>query len=94
METLRSKIVTTRKVHRCFACLEKIETGSKAKMSTVVDQGDIWTNYYCECCTELLENWPKLFEDSNGLFDEGCIYQELHVTETKNDLLNHLRKTK
>ena len=50
-EVLSDRLIKkTRKAHRCHGCLTTIPVGSMAHASTNVDNGEIYTLYFCEDC--------------------------------------------
>ena len=60
-KAIRSKIVKTRKPHRCFGCARLFEAGTEMLKEEVVDDG-MWTCYLCNTCASIsneLEPWDE-----------------------------------
>jgi len=94
---INRKEVKTRKQHRCHACGEVFEKSSRMTASTNVDGGDIYTLYYCEFCSELIDNWPEYFMD-DMLFYNDCVKDYIYHCcgdeniKTPRELLSLLKK--
>ncbi len=59
-------IQRTRKDHKCWGCLEKIPTGSRALYVAGTVDGEFGAAYYCEKCDEFMTNHPDYF-DGDGV---------------------------
>jgi len=88
MKILNSKIATTRKPHQCFCCGRTFEKGSKMRVNTIVEN-EIFVNYDCETCIELMDKYKELFWDGE-LFQEFCVLEALQKGETPESLLLRL----
>ncbi|MFC5528415.1 hypothetical protein [Cohnella yongneupensis] len=49
-DTLRNKVVITRKEHACFGCAIKYPAGTSMHAVTTADGGKIETTYWCDTC--------------------------------------------
>ena len=87
MDTIRRKIVKTRKKHQCSACLRWFEAGTEMESGTFKDDDDIYTIYSCETCRELTSEFPDSFLNDD-YFPEGCVNDELpeHDCKTPEEL--------
>ena len=90
MDTLRDKIVVTRKRHKCNACLRYFDKGTKMRTQVNIEDGiQVWRE--CPTCTELLSDHRTVFEDYDNLCFEGCVADELSELDLKSpeDLLTY-----
>lgn len=55
LESLRSKIVVTRKPHNCFGCGRKFKAGTKMLKEEMLDNG-LWSCYLCETCQKIVSD--------------------------------------
>lgn len=80
-EFLRSTgIKSTRKVHKCFACGEVIDKGSKAVEWVSVGNGSVNSEYLHPACWDVTENHCfscKGCDDGEG-FNEGYLYESMN----------------
>ena len=76
MQELTSKIVKTRKPHKCWGCAKEYPAGTKMKYCESVDQGEFTNTYWCDSCEKIrgkLESW----EQSEGFaFGELLEYEK------------------
>lgn len=81
MDCIRSKIVKTRKEHKCFGCFSIIEIGSNAELNVNVCDGSIYHIYFCEKCLyhqeKYCNNCKDKCKDIEG-FPEGYIKECEH----------------
>lgn len=54
---LTSKLVKTRKEHRCFGCSRKFSAGTMMQRDTVVDDR-MFTCHLCETCVKVVRERP------------------------------------
>jgi hypothetical protein len=94
MKIIRNKIVTTRKKHKCNACLRMFEAGSKMITIVLVDVKEIFNFRQCTTCNELLLNFPEHFVNNENMIEEGCVNEFLERNETPEKLLNILKDGK
>lgn len=74
---LHESLVTTRKRHRCFACLRPFEKGTKMLSQTCVGDG-MYTVYTCSTCRTLIDKMhDSIFDDCEMGYPEGCIRESL-----------------
>ena len=66
--TLKQKIVTARKTHKCGECHREISSGEQYEYYTGVLDGEIGTEKTCMDCLSLR---------NSGLFCNGFIFQEI-----------------
>lgn len=90
MYILSDKIVTTRKEHKCNACLRVFKPGTRMKTQVNTFDGiGVWR--LCPTCQVLLKNFKSYFEDDyDYLFHEGCVNEMLQLGQTPEELLNNL----
>jgi len=96
MEVLSDKIVKTRKQHVCFACGRLFEKSTEMRRQVNV-YDEIYACYSCETCDELMADYSDYFiDESENVFQEGCIHEKLHEfnTKTPEELLKQLTKQK
>jgi hypothetical protein len=72
METIKDKIVKTRKNHTCLCCCKTIEKGTPTRTQTNKDDGQIWTVRFCDDCTYLTRKYFDIFNEDQILL-EGCV---------------------
>jgi len=71
VDQLTLKTVKTRKPHNCWGCTKEYPAGTEMTYSVAVDQGEFSAAYWCEDCTEImnnLEEWVKEDGISYGEF--------------------------
>jgi len=69
MDIIESKMVTTRKPHKCWGCRREFPAGEKMKFVKCIDGGQITNVHWCEVCEKVTKNY-----DPDG---DGMIYGEL-----------------
>lgn len=89
MTILSTKVVKTRKAHRCNTCLAKVPAGSKMERSAIVGDGSVYSWYVCETCQEIfkLVGYDQFEDDSDHSIPEGCVNEFLSAGETAEHLL-------
>jgi len=90
MTILSDKIVTTRKKHRCNACMRVFEAGTKMRTQVNTEDG-IMTWRECPSCNELLSKHRAIFEDEDNMCFEGCVNEVLKKGQTPEELLLQLK---
>ena len=64
MTCLSSKIVSTRKPHKCCGCMRTFPPKTRMEYTVSVDGGDFSTAYFCETCQQILSDMdPFDYED-------------------------------
>lgn len=89
MDILSTKIVKTRKIHKCNTCLAQVPAGSKMERTAVADEGSVYSWYVCETCQEIfrLIGYDSVCDEVDGSIPEGCISDLLNRGETAEHLL-------
>ena len=59
--TLRSKVVTTRKAHRCFGCGEEWPAGSQMHAEVTRGDGRVYTLYLCDECHAVVPAYGEVY---------------------------------
>ena len=93
MDILSDKVVITRKSHKCDACGRTFEKGSKMHLQVNTFDGiQSWRT--CLTCQELLSIYSEYFIDSDDLFHENCVKEQLTQEQTPEDLLSEFTTKK
>lgn len=89
MDILSDKIVVTRKVHKCSACLRKFDKGTKMRTQVnKIDEINTWRE--CPTCTILLSTYRNHFSDDyDNICYYRCVADILENDETPEDVLLH-----
>jgi hypothetical protein len=76
----RSKLVKTRKKHKCVECNEHIAIGEKAEKVDAIYDGSFQTFYTCLQCQEIIEFIRQEHEDDllKDLKEALCCHGELY----------------
>ena len=93
MEIISDKIVITRKVHICNACLRKFEPGTKMRRQINTYDG-IQQWYECPTCQELLSTHRDRFNDKYDWCEEGCVDEVRSENQTPEQLLEYFNSRK
>lgn len=91
MEALSDKVVVSRKINKCSACLRVMPIGTKIRKVVVVYNG-LQTWKECPTCAELLNKYSNRFDDGFGIFEYGCVDNVLDIGQTPEMLLAELSK--
>ena len=70
MNLISDKKVKTRKMHKCWGCLESIPIGTSTTRITSVDGGEIASVYWCDRCEKFLSKLSLLDKEDGFLFGE------------------------
>ena len=71
---VRSKYVITRKLHKCFGCLESFPAGTEMLAQTNIGDGRIYTIYICDECEDFMtKNHDLCYDPSGFCYQEGCV---------------------
>jgi hypothetical protein len=89
-----TKIVVTRKKHRCNACCRLFPEGTKMSVQRIANEGTIYSWYACETCDKLMGKFPDMFDDGYGEFESGCVDNYLNKNQTPEELLYELTMEK
>ncbi len=68
-QVLSSKMVKTRKPHRCFGCTRQVPVGTHILRVVSVDQGEASSAYWCSVCDRAVSN--ELAAGGEACFMEG-----------------------
>jgi hypothetical protein len=88
MTTLKYKIVTIRKKHRCFLCGRIFEPGTRMIYFVCVDGGDFSSGYNCFTCEKIVS-----YSDEHEFYRDDVI-EMLDKGQTPEQLLEELKKTR
>lgn len=69
--------ITIRKKHQCLFCGRVFEVGTVMHCYTSIEGGKAENYYVCVTCQELVNKYPENFENSEGIFEENCVYEEI-----------------
>lgn len=84
--TLSIKKAKIRKSHRCWGCAEKFDVGSSLFTVTNIDDGRIYTNYWCEVCQAFISTLS--YDEQQDGWDIGELKEYDNYQEFKENLLN------
>ena len=68
--------VKTRKPHSCFGCNTMQQAGTVMTVATYVEGGDIWTNYNCDICQDVLMNSGESWWQEGDAIEEPEVWIE------------------
>ena len=85
---LKDKIVTTRKEHRCFACLRKFPAGTEMNYWFIAAGYDTGGGYTCETCQQIMGQI-----DLDEYYD-GFVLESLNKDQTPEQYLQELINSK
>jgi hypothetical protein len=78
-----SKLVKTRKPHKCWGCGDNLPVGQLATSCTSFEDG-VMTTYWCYVCDSY---WKEHMDDSDGI-NEGDLKYEQHYKEFRVEFLD------
>jgi len=89
IENIRSKLIKTRKQHKCFGCGDVIQSNSDNILCyTIVSDGEIYNTYMCQHCQKYYNENCKTCK--NTCFDgEGYAENYIYDCEKKFDEVNN-----
>ena len=90
MRIISENKTKNKKPRRCNACGRVFESGTKMK-SIVCADSSMWTWRQCQTCTELLEKYPKHFDDDYGVFESLCVQEACNGELGPEQLLEKLK---
>ena len=73
---LTSKVVKTRKPHRCYGCYQSQPIGSLLRYESGTVDGGMWSRYMCEVCQEI---WDAMHKEDPFAYEsifEGDLFSE------------------
>jgi hypothetical protein len=79
-----SKIVVTKKEHRCTGCYDTFPAGTKMKKVSGHFDGDFYYGYLCNTCSEFLNKYSKEYSIDTEGFLEGSLKDFDEWNESKN----------
>jgi hypothetical protein len=85
METLKCRLVVTRKLRECNFCFRKFQIGTKMNYWVGIFDGEFCSSYACETCQEIMSL------DSESAFPEGYVNDMLDKDETPEKLLSAIK---
>lgn len=59
---LSTKMVKTRKPHRCFGCAREFPAGTEMRFDVCVDDG-IFNCYLCKTCVDVVQDYGNELDD-------------------------------
>ena len=91
MNTLSTKIMTSRKPHNCDACGRVFPKNTKMEVSAIATDGEIYNWRTCQTCTELINKFGNEFIDEvDHVFYNNCVSNALEHNQTPEQLLEEL----
>ena len=85
MDILSSKLVKTRKPHKCVACGRVFPEESSMFRVSTADGGTAYTDYICTTCSVVMHRDDITDYSEGSLFEAAIEYEE--------ELLNNVRRT-
>lgn len=85
MDILSSKLVKTRKPHKCVACGRVFPAESGMFRVSTADGGTAYTDYICTTCSVVMHRDDITDYSEGSLFEAAIEYEE--------ELLNNVRRT-
>lgn len=73
---LDSRLVKTRKPHKCFGCDRTFPAGTIMELSTVVDVDKLFGSYLCDVCLEIVSDFPLGEEFCRGDLRDEALERE------------------
>ena len=73
---LNSRLVKTRKPHKCFGCDRVFPAGTIMELSSVVDDGTLFGSYLCDTCLEIVSDFPLGEEFCRGDLRDEALERE------------------
>lgn len=81
LETLRYKLVRTRKPHKCWGCAVEYPKGTEMHSICVADGGEMSSYHYCKVCEAYYAKFVPAWDDEGYAF--GDLAQEDNYQEFK-----------
>ena len=72
---LTSKVVKTRKPHRCYGCYQLQPVGSLLRYESGTIDGGMWSSYMCPVCQEIWEDMHKQDPFAYESISEGDLFE-------------------
>jgi hypothetical protein len=86
--TLKMKVVTTRKKHRCFSCCRLFPEGTKLNYYVGIVEGDFSAVYSCNTCAKLM----NIYAGEYDYFEQGFANEICEKGQTPEELLKEKQK--
>ena len=83
--TVKSKLVNTKKKHRCFSCERVFPENTKMHYWVGTIEGDFCASYCCDTCNQIMKLDPF---PSDGYYPEGYVLNSLDKNQTPEEYLS------
>ena len=93
-DILKQKQVTTRKPHNCWGCAREFPTGTVLLFIKSVDDGLIFSIYWCEVCQEVLRECADSDSDDEYNYGEVTEYDYWEEARLEIEGERQIEKTK
>lgn len=83
---LDSRLVKTRKPHKCFGCDRTFPAGTIMELSTVADDTEFFSSYLCDTCQEIARDFEDGEEFCSGNLRDEALEREAESRGERNEV--------